>query len=147
MKNLIGFLTFASVALSNTVLAEGDIEAGRAISTQCSVCHGNEGLSNSDEWPNLAGQKESYLVKQLTKFKTGERSDPVMSAIVGPLDEQNILDLSAFYASNSAVASFSFESQVLSIPYLVVDGATFEVELSLDSVDDLIFSVTSLEQY
>ena len=147
MKIIIVILTLSSVVFTTTLFAAGDIEAGQALSTQCSACHGNEGMSLSEQWPNIAGQKEAYLVAQLTKFKTGERSDPLMSAIVGPLDEQNILDLSAFYASNSAIARFSFESQTLSIPYLEVDGATFEVGLSLDSIDDLIFSVTSLSQH
>ena len=144
MNKFIGFLAISSFALGSTVLAEGDIETGRALSTQCSACHGNDGMSNSEQWPNIAGQKESYLAAQLTKYKTGERTDPVMSAIVGPLNEQNILDLSAFYASNSAVANFDFNTLVLTIPYVVVDDTSYNVEMTLDDVNALIFSVKSL---
>ncbi|GFO72048.1 hypothetical protein BJAS_P1960 [Bathymodiolus japonicus methanotrophic gill symbiont] len=126
------------------MLAEGDIETGRALSTQCTACHGNDGMSASEQFPNIAGQKESYLAAQLTKYKVGERTDPTMSAIVGPLNEQNILDLAAFYASNSAVANFDFNTLVLTIPYVVVGDASFNVEMSLDDIDALLFSVKSL---
>ena len=144
MKKIIGLLVFSSIALSNTVQAAGDIENGRALSTQCSACHGNDGMSNSEAWPNLAGQKESYLAAQLTKYKTGERADPTMSALVGPLTDDDINDLSAFYASNSAVANFDFNTLVLSIPYVVVGDTSYNVEMSLDDGDALIFSVKSL---
>lgn len=144
MNKFIGFLALSSIALSSTVLADGDIETGRALSTQCTACHGNDGMSLSEQWPNIAGQKESYLAAQLTKYKTGERADPVMSAIVGPLNEQSIQDLAAFYASNSAVANFDFNTLVLTIPYVVVGDTSYNVEMSLDDIDALVFSVKSL---
>ena len=146
MKKLIGTLIFASIALANTAQAEGNIENGRALSTSCSACHGNDGMSNSEQWPNLAGQKESYLAAQLTKYKTGDRKDPVMAAIVGPLNEQNILDLAAYFASNSAVASFSFDTQLLSIPYVEVGEISYAVGMSLDYINNLVFSVKTLQE-
>ena len=146
MKNLINILAFTSIALASTVQAEGDIETGRELSTQCSACHGNDGMSNSEQWPNIAGQKESYLVAQLKKYKDGSRQDPTMSAIVGPLTDDNINDLSAYYASQTAVASFSFETQLLSIPYVIVGDSIFDVEMMLDDGNNLIFSVKTLQE-
>ena len=55
MKNLMGLLAVTSIALINTAQAEGDIEKGRELSTQCSACHGTDGMSNSEQWPNIAG--------------------------------------------------------------------------------------------
>ena len=147
MKNLMGLLAIASFAFINTAQAEGNIENGRALSASCSACHGTGGMSPSEQWPNIAGQKESYLVTQLTKYKSGDRKDPTMSAIVGPLTAENINDLAAYFASNSAVASFSFQTQMLSIPYVKVGDAMFDVEMSLDSIDELIFSVDSIEEH
>ena len=146
MKKFIGISAFASIALTNTVQAAGDIEAGRMLSTQCSACHGNDGMSNSEQWPNLAGQKESYLAAQLNKYRTGDRSDPTMSAIVGPLSDGNVNDLAAYYAAQTAVASFAFDTQILSIPYVEVGDSTFNVEMSLDNADGLIFSVKTLTE-
>lgn len=146
MKNFIGLLAFTSIALINTAQAEGDIETGRALGIQCSACHGTDGMSTSEQFPSIAGQKESYLIKQLEQYQSGERTNPAMEIIVAPLKAQDIKDLAAFFASNSAVASYSFEKEVLSIPYVDVGGTKFNVEMSLDSLDDLIFSVTHLEE-
>lgn len=147
MKKLIGILAFASIALGNTVQAEGDIETGRALSTSCSTCHGTGGMSNSEQWPNIAGQKESYLVKQLEDYQSGVRADPTMQAIVGPLNAQDIQDLAAYFASNSTVASYSFEEEILSIPYVDVGGTMYDVEMALDSIEELTFHVTNLEAH
>ena len=146
MKNLLGLLAVTCIALINTAHAEGDIETGRALSTQCSACHGTYGMSNSEQWPNIAGQKESYLVKQLEDYQSGVRADTTMQAIVGPLNAQNIEDLAAYYASMSAVASFSFETQTLSIPFVAVGDAMYSVDMLLTSPEDLSFSVTNLEE-
>lgn len=146
MKKLIGLLAVAGLITGNAVQAQGDIENGHKLSTQCSACHGTYGMSPSEQFPNIAGQKESYLAAQLNKYKSGDRKDLFMQAIVGPLNEQDILDLAAYFASNSAVASFSFETQMLSIPYVDVGGITYGVEMSLDDIDNLVFSVKSLEE-
>ena len=54
--------------------------------------------------------------------------------------------MAAYFASNSAVASYSFEKEILYIPYVEVGGTNFNVEISLDSLDGLIFSVIPLEE-
>ena len=53
-------------------------------------------------YPKLAGQHTSYLEKQLTQFKNGERSDPIMAGMVVALSEQDIKDLATYYASQTA---------------------------------------------
>ena len=77
----------------------GDAKLGAALATKCEVCHGLDGLSKIAEAPNLAGQNEQYLIKQLTAFKSGERQNEMMSVVVQPLSEQEILDLAAYYAA------------------------------------------------
>ncbi|HIG64132.1 MAG TPA: cytochrome c [Methyloprofundus sp.] len=146
MKKIIGLLVFTSVAVLNTVQAGGDVESGRTLSTSCSACHGNDGMSASELFPNIAGQKESYLVSQLKKYKSGQRADDTMAAIVGPLTEQNILDLAAYFSSNSAVASYSFAQETLAIPYVDVGGTIYNIEMSLDSLEGLVFSVSKLQE-
>jgi cytochrome c553 len=79
--------------------AEGDIEAGRTKSVTCAACHGPDGNSVVPEWPKLAGQHASYLTKQLKDFKSGTRKNPVMSPLVTPFGDQDIQDLSAYFAS------------------------------------------------
>lgn len=145
MKDFIGLLVFSGIVLTGTAHAAGDIEVGRELSTQCSTCHGAYGLSNSEQFPNIAGQKESYLITQLEKFQAGERDDLTMQAIAGPLSAQNIQDLAAYFASNSSVASFSSATGILTIPYVDVANDTYYVEMLLTSPADLAFSVSTLE--
>lgn len=80
------------------VLAEGDPVAGKEKSIQCISCHGAEGISKDPRWPNLAGQKQAYLEKQLRDFASGMRKDFMMQSIAKPLSKQDIQDISAYYA-------------------------------------------------
>jgi cytochrome c553 len=50
-------------------------------------------------WPNLAGQKAPYMVKQLKDFKSGARKDPIMAPMAAPLSAQDMENLAAFFAS------------------------------------------------
>jgi cytochrome c553 len=50
-------------------------------------------------WPNLAGQKEGYLVKQIKAFRDGVRSDPMMSPMAKPLTDADIDNLAAYFSS------------------------------------------------
>lgn len=146
MKNLMGLLVVAGMTVANASYAAGDIDAGRVLSTSCTACHGADGMSVSEQFPNIAGQKESYLAAQLGKYKSGQRADDIMTAIVGPLTVQNINDLAAYYASNSAVAKYSFAQETLAIPYVDVGGIIYNLEMSLDSLEGLVFSVSSLQE-
>ena len=77
----------------------GDAEAGRNKSKVCAGCHGPDGISVNEQWPNLAGQKEAYLVKSLTAYRDGVRRDPNMSPMAQNLSDEDIADLAAFYAA------------------------------------------------
>lgn len=77
---------------------EGNAVAGESKSVSCMACHGAAGISNNDFWPNLAGQKKAYLIKQLQDFKEGSRNDSLMSPIVESLSDDDIADLAEFYS-------------------------------------------------
>ena len=76
----------------------GDPAAGKAKSATCSACHGADGISPNPLWPNLAGQKEQYLVKQIKAFRDGTRQDPSMAPMVKNLTDADIEDLAAYYS-------------------------------------------------
>ncbi|GGX56160.1 hypothetical protein GCM10007392_24940 [Saccharospirillum salsuginis] len=53
-------------------------------------------------YPNLAGQKEQYLISALKAYKSQERKGgnaAVMWGLAAGLSEQDIEDLAAYYAS------------------------------------------------
>ncbi|MCB1582839.1 MAG: cytochrome c [Marinicella sp.] len=92
-------LTLLTSALFSFSAMAGDIEAGKAKAVVCAACHGTDGISASPIWPNLAGQKEAYLVKQIKAFKSGERKDPSMAPMVAGLSDADIENLAAYFAS------------------------------------------------
>jgi cytochrome c553 len=76
-----------------------DLEAGKEMSTTCQGCHGADGMAQSPQWPNLAGQHESYLVEALEQYRGGDRKDPVMAAQAAPLDKETLERIAAYYAA------------------------------------------------
>lgn len=78
-----------------------DSAPGKVKAVVCAGCHGSNGIGLSQEFPNLAGQKEGYLLKQLRAFKSGTRSDPSMKAMVEALNETDMSNLAAYYSSLS----------------------------------------------
>ena len=95
-------LLSAAFCLPLLVHAAGDPDAGKARAAVCTSCHGAEGCSANPVWPNLAGQQEQYLAKQMKMFRDGTRHDPLMSAMAKPLSDEDIANLSAYF--NSAAA-------------------------------------------
>ena len=77
----------------------GNAEAGQALSAVCSACHGADGVGIAPNFPDLAGQSATYLYVQLKTFKDGQRSDPVMGAMVASIVDADMRNLAAYYAS------------------------------------------------
>ncbi|MFV8819322.1 c-type cytochrome [Haliea sp. E17] len=65
----------------------------------CFSCHGSDGISSSGLWPNLAGQKPAYLVKQMKDFQSGARKDPMMSPMAKSLNEEQITAIADYFAN------------------------------------------------
>ena len=86
---------------SGSALAAGTKEAGQTKSAVCVACHGVDGNSANPEWPSLAGQHASYIVKQLKHFKAGERQNPLMAPMAATLSEADMADLAAFYSAQT----------------------------------------------
>ncbi|MFB3101001.1 MAG: cytochrome c [Gammaproteobacteria bacterium] len=97
IKAILLLTVFISMPLSS--YAAGDIAAGKLKSALCAACHGAEGISATDIWPNLAGQKATYLIKQMKDFRDGGRKDPVMSPLASPLSDDDIANLAAYFSS------------------------------------------------
>jgi cytochrome c553 len=81
--------------------AAGNKEAGQAKSATCMACHGMDGNSANPEWPNLAGQHASYVLKQLKHFKAGDRNNPLMMPMAMILSDQDMEDLAAYFSSQT----------------------------------------------
>jgi cytochrome c553 len=81
------------------VLADAKVDRGRAkVMEVCSACHGEQGVSISPDYPNLAGQSGTAIYKQLNDYRTGSRTNAFMTNVAQALDEATIADVAAYYA-------------------------------------------------
>src|SRR5262245_33204596 len=82
------------------ILAEARPERGAAKAQEfCVACHGEQGVSRAPEYPNLAVQSGAAIYKQLSDYRTGSRTNPVMTEIAKALDEATLADIAAYYAA------------------------------------------------
>lgn len=96
---------FLGIPFGHCEPLKGDAAAGKLKAQPCAACHGADGNSTVTNWPKLAGQYESYLVKQLKDFRLGEkgpRFEPSMYGMVASLSDQDIADLAAYYAAQKS---------------------------------------------
>jgi len=89
-------LTFGITSVAN---AAGDAAAGQGKTAVCAACHSADGNSAIANFPKLAGQNETYLVKQLKDIKSGTRAVVEMTGMLDNLNDQDLQDIAAFFAS------------------------------------------------
>lgn len=90
-------------AAADAPLKPGDATAGQAKTATCAACHGLDGNSASAQYPKLAGQQASYIVRELELFKSGKRANAVMMGFVPQLSEQDMRDIGAYFASKTSL--------------------------------------------
>lgn len=98
-ENIVAFVSRLRLVNESTVVT-GDAAAGKAKAASCAACHGGEdGKTLDPSYPRLTGQHEGYVFKVLKDYKSGARKNPLMAGIAAALSDQDMKDLSAYYAS------------------------------------------------
>lgn len=95
---LAGLVALTAGSLPSTAEA-ADAAAGRQKARQCQTCHGIDGIARIPIAPHIAGESQIYLETQLKAFRSGKREHEIMSVIAKDLSDEDISDLSAWYAS------------------------------------------------
>ena len=85
--------------MNSTLPITGNPQLGKSKASSCASCHGEDGNSENSMFPRLAGQYESYLVRALSEYKSGARSNPMMMGFASTLSEEDMKDVAAYYAS------------------------------------------------
>lgn len=79
-----------------------DLANGKYLNKNCALCHGTHGQGASGKLsPRLAGLPEEYLIKALKDYRSGARSNYMMSKTAGldTISDKDIEDVSAYLAS------------------------------------------------
>lgn len=98
LYRVLGCLILTSAFALNAV-AVGDIAQGKTKALSCIGCHGVNGIAAVPTFPNLAGQKQAYLITAIESYQNGRRNDPTMKAMTAALSATDIENISAYFAS------------------------------------------------
>jgi len=104
MKTIVQ-LSIAAGILSvglQAAVAEGDPEAGRMKAETCLGCHASPNAENTYPMykvPKVGGQHAEYLAAALRAYRDGQRPHMTMQANAADLSDQDIEDISAYFAS------------------------------------------------
>lgn len=97
------------------LVASGDPEAGKALAKEhkCKRCHNETGVSDDPDVPSIAGQRATYMYKQLSDFRNELRDDRDMQKVAKKLSDQEMVDLSAWFAAQERPAMVGGEAMLV----------------------------------
>lgn len=90
----------------------GDAVAGKEKSLLCQGCHGEEGISVEGLIPKLAGQYGKYISKELRNYQAGTRSHQIMNAMAATISDEDLADISAYFASRTKMKGAGSNSEL-----------------------------------
>ena len=100
------FVSHAITALAFSLLTSfggparaADTAAGKAKAEICAGCHGDNGISQTENIPSIAGQPDQYIQWQLVFFRAGSRKNEQMQPIVEEINNEDIRNLGAYFAA------------------------------------------------
>ena len=72
--------------------------AGKAAAESCGGCHGENGVSKTPGSPSLVGLDPKYLIAATNAYRSGQRKDETMKALVAGLNDADVGNIALFYA-------------------------------------------------
>jgi len=115
----------SNVIVTATMMHPADSQSigrGATLAMQCTMCHGIRGMSEAAS-PNLAGQADAAIYKQLRDFKSGNRESVIMQPLASALSDPDMRDLAAYYAYLPRDHNVARSAQVEQAPLIVLNGA------------------------
>lgn len=99
MRIVTGGLVAAAVLVGGSSVGAADIAAGKEKAQLCAGCHGENGISQIENIPSLAGQPDQFIQWQLVYFRSGARKSEQMQPIAEGIDNEDIRNLGAYFSS------------------------------------------------
>jgi cytochrome c553 len=96
---LFGFALGLSAPADFPAHAADPVAAGKEKAELCAGCHGDNGISQTENIPSLAGQQDQFIQWQLVFFRSGARKNEQMQPIVEQITNEDIRNLGAYFAS------------------------------------------------
>jgi len=96
---VVGFGILSAALLLAPAATAADNAAIKEKAAVCSGCHGENGISQTENIPSLAGQPDQFLQWQLVFFRAGSRKNDQMQPIVEGITNEDIRNFGAYFAS------------------------------------------------
>ena len=88
-------------ALPGIAADAADLVAAKEKAGLCAGCHGENGISQTENVPSLAGQPDQFIQWQLVFFRSGARKNELMQPIAEQISNEDVRDIGAYFASLS----------------------------------------------
>ena len=103
IQKIILLLSLFNISCAHPVHSEktnaiNKIDVAKNKTVFCQGCHGKNGNSANPKYPNLAGQRTSYIEAQLKAFKSGLRSNDTMQSMADNLTTQDVKSLAVYFS-------------------------------------------------
>ena len=96
---VVASIAIVTAFAATSVFAADPVVGKAKYETTCVACHGANGISIAPIYPNVAGQKEEYLVAQMKAFRDGTRPNPIMAPMAQGLTDTDIANIAVFLAA------------------------------------------------
>src|SRR3954469_4760979 len=91
----------AAIILCGSPAHAADAASGKEKAELCAGCHGENGISQTENIPSLAAQPDQFIQWQLVYFRAGSRKHEQMQPIVEQINNEDIRNRGAYFASLS----------------------------------------------
>ena len=91
----------------------GHAAAGKNKTAICAGCHGADGVSTKLPGPTLAGQNQAYLLESLTAYKTGKRTNALMTPMAAVVSDGDIGNIAAYFSDQECKPTLNAADQAL----------------------------------
>ncbi len=121
-----------AMALLMTGSASADFDPSQYPAHEtCALCHGLFGVSRTDKFPNLAGQKKAYIEAQVWAFREGHRTNDggQMVTIVSELAPEDVPNVAEWFSTQDPPAPYPNEDANA--------GHALYTQLSCDTCHDM----------
>lgn len=120
-------LSLQALAADAPAAAKPDLAKGQAaVTAVCGACHTADGSRGSPANPILQGQHPEYLAKQLAEFKSGKRDNAIMKGMSATLSDDDMKNVSAFYAGKQAKPGFAKSKDLVLLGEKIYRGGIAE---------------------
>jgi cytochrome c553 len=109
IQDIAAFFAGQGEPQAGSAVTSGGAAAGKDKAATCAACHGETGVSNAPNWPNLAGQHRDYLEQAITRYRDKARQDPVMQGQAAALSDQDVRDLAAYFSAQAGLFTAHYQ--------------------------------------